>query len=302
MRRNIIIVLFLGLPLMASGQFNVPRLSQYLNNGLSVNPAYAGSREAFSFTGVSRTIYTGFDGHPRGFLTGVHSPIKKGNVALGATIENLKDPGISNTGIYAHYAYRVWLGKLRLSMGLRAGIYNYKLNYDEIDLRDPGDNAFNSRSGFAPNFGAGLYLYDTRFFLGFSIPYFLNLPDSTGFAGKLDTRSYRYILTGGYLLNVSDNLKLKPSAMIEYSIATVDVQGGMNFIMFDDKLWLGAFYRTSAKTITSILEVQVSKPLRLGLAYDYSFTNISRVTNGSFEIMFRYELNYETNVNNPVYF
>lgn len=302
MKRTTYILLFVLLPIMGYGQFNVPRLSQYLNNGLSVNPAYAGSREAFSFTGVSRSVYSGFEGNPRGLLAGMHSPVKKGNVALGLTIENSRDPGVSNTGVYTHYAFRVWLGKMRLSMGLRAGLYHYNLNPSEIDLKDPGDMAFNSRSGIAPNFGAGVYLYNNRFFAGLSVPYFLNLPDSTGFSGKFESRSYRYILTTGYLWDVSENLKLKPTAMIEYSIATLDIQGGLNFIMFDDKFWLGALYRTTSKTLTSILEVQVSSPLRLGLAYDYSFTNISRVTSGSFEIMFRYELNYKTNVNNPVYF
>ena len=302
MKRILYIACLLVVPVLGYSQFTVPRLSQYLNNGLANNPAYAGSREALSFTGVHRAVYSGFEGNPTGFLGGVHSPLKKGNVALGLTVENSSDPGISNTGVYTHYAFRVWLGKMRLSMGLRAGLYNYRMNQSELDLLDPGDNAFNSRSGFAPNFGAGLYLYNPRFFAGFSVPYFLNLPDSTGFAGGFDSRSYRYLFMTGYLLDVSDNLKLKPSAMIEYSIGTVDIQGGLNFIMFDDKLWLGALYRTSSKTLTTILEVQVSKPLRLGIAYDYSFTNITRVTNGSFELMFRYELNYEADVNNPIYF
>jgi hypothetical protein len=75
MKRFFQIGLLLIFPVLVSGQFAVPRLSQYLNNGLSANPAYAGSREAFSFTGVSRSLYTGFEGHPRGFLTGMHSPV-----------------------------------------------------------------------------------------------------------------------------------------------------------------------------------------------------------------------------------
>ncbi|MFW5877595.1 MAG: PorP/SprF family type IX secretion system membrane protein [bacterium] len=302
MKRFIYAILLLIISLTSYGQFEVPRLSQYLNNGLTANPAYAGSREAFSFTGVHRSVYTGFEGHPRGFLTGIHSPLKEGNVALGLSLENSRNPGISNTGVYTHYAYRVWLGKTRLSMGLRAGVYNYSLNMGDLNLRDPGDQSFNSRSGFAPNFGAGLYLYNSDFFLGFSIPYFLNLPDSTGFAGKFDPQSYHYLLMAGYLLSLSDNFKVKPTTLVEYSIGTVDIQGGVNFITFHDKLWIGALYRSTSKTLTSVLEFQVSSPLRFGIAYDYSFTNISQVTNGSFEIMFRYELNYQTNVKSPIYF
>ncbi len=302
MKRFLHIIFLLNISLLTFGQFEVPRLSQYLNNGLSANPAYAGSREALSFTGVHRSVYTGFEGNPKGFLTGIHSPVKEGNVALGLSLENSRNPGITNTGVYTHYAYRVWLGKVRLSMGLRAGIYNYSMNNEELNLRHQNDNSFSSRSGFAPNFGAGLYLYNSRFFVGFSVPYFLNLPDSTGFSGRFDSKSYRYLLMAGYLFELSENLKLKPTAMIEYSIGIPDIQGGVNLIAFDDKLWLGALYRTTSKTVTSILELQVSSPLRLGIAYDYSFTNISRVTSGSFEIMFRYELNYQTNVKSPIYF
>lgn len=302
MKRFLYIILLSGISLIASAQFEVPRLSQYLNSGLTANPAYAGSREAFSFTGVHRSVYSGFEGHPSGFLMGIHSPVKEGNVALGLSVENSRNPGITNTGVYTHYAYRVWLGKIRLSMGLRAGVYNYSMNNEELNLLHPTDNAFNSRSGFAPNFGAGLYLYNPDFFVGFSIPYFLNLPDSTGFTGRFETQSYRYLFMAGYLLNLTDNFKIKPTTMIEYSIGTVDIQGGINFITFNDKLWIGALYRTTSKTLTSILEFQVSSPLRLGVAYDYSFTNISRVTTGSFEIMFRYELNYQTNVKSPIYF
>jgi type IX secretion system PorP/SprF family membrane protein len=302
MKKAIHIIILLSIPILGSGQFTVPRLSQYLNNGLSANPAYAGSRETRSFTGVYRSVYAGFEGNPSGAFFGLHSPTKKGNVAWGVSYERMSNPGISNNGVYGHYAYRVWLGKVRLSMGLKAGMYNYSMNTGDLNLLHPTDNAFNNRSGFAPNFGAGLYLYDQKFFAGFSVPYFLNLPDSTGFTGKLDTKSYRYILMGGYLLDLSPNLKLKPTALVEYSIGTFDIQGGVNLITFNDKLWLGALYRATSSTITSVLELQVSSPLRIGIAFDHSFTNISRVSNGSFELMFRYEWNYKTNVKSPVYF
>lgn len=302
MKKVLHIIVILGISLPAFGQFTVPRLSQYLNNGLSANPAYAGSREARSFSGVYRSVYTGFEGNPSGAFIAYHTPTKKGNVAWGASYERASNPGITNNGIYAHYAYRIWLGKLRLSMGLKGGLYNYNMNIGDLNLLHPNDNAFNSRNGFAPNFGAGLYLYNPDFFVGFSIPYFLNLPDSTGFSGRFDTNSYRYLLMTGYLFNISENFKIKPTAMLEYSIASFDFQGGVNFITFNDQLWLGALYRTTSRTLTSILEIQISSPLRIGLAYDYSFTNLSRVSNGSFELMFRYEWNYKTNVKSPIYF
>lgn len=300
MKRISAILLFF-IPILTSAQFEVPRLSQYLNNGLSNNPAYAGSRDALSFSGVHRSLYTGFEGNPTGFMAALHTPLKKGNVALGLTVENKSYPGYANTGVYGHYAFRTWLGGVRLSMGLRAGVYNYKLNYSDLLLKDGTDAAFNADHGFAPNFGAGVYLYNNKFFAGLSVPYFLNLPDSSGSIG-FDTGSYRYLMTGGYLFDISDNFKLKASSMIEYSISRIDVQGGLNFILFGDKLWLGELYRYTSRTLTSMIEFQVSRPLRIGLAYDYSFTNLSRVSNGSFEVMFRYEFNFKADVASPFYF
>jgi type IX secretion system PorP/SprF family membrane protein len=299
--KRLLFILAALVPMTLAAQFEVPRLSQYLNNGLSNNPAYAGSRDALSITGVRRSLYTGFEGNPTGYMAALHTPLKKGNVALGLTVENKSYPGYSNTGVYSHYAYRIWLGGVRLSMGLRAGLYNYQLNYSELMLKDGTDPAFNAENGFKPNFGAGVYLYNNRFFAGLSVPYFLNLPDSTG-SLEFDYRSYRYLLTGGYLFDFTDNFKLKASTMVEYSISRIDVQGGVNFILFGDMLWLGGLYRYTSSTLTSMVEFQISRPLRLGIAYDYSFTNLSRVSNGSFEVMFRYEFNFKADVESPFYF
>ncbi len=302
MRKKLFFILsFILLAGIANSQYEIPRLSQYLINGLVVNPAYAGSRESLSSATVAKYYFAGFEGAPGTYKFGLHSPLKNDKVALGLTVENYNNPSYSNTGAYAHYAYRIWLGGLRLAMGLKAGFFQYKENYDALDLLNSQDPSFTNETGFAPNFGAGLYLYNNKFFAGLSVPYFLNLPDSSR-GINFDTRSYHYMLTLGYLYEVSENLKLKPSALIDYSVSGLDVQSGVNFILMDDKLWLGALYRTSSRALTGILEVQLNSWLRIGYAYDHSFTNLSNVSNGTHEIMLRWELNFESNAESPLYF
>lgn len=301
MKKLIYISVLISLACQSYSQFEVPRLSQYLNNGLAINPAYAGSREALSGTLVYRSLYQGFEGNPKGFLAAAHTPMKDGNVALGVTIENKSYPGYNNTGLYGHYAYRMWLKGMRLSFGLRAGLYSYDLDYTELDLMDPTDPEFSSEKGLSPNFGTGVYIYNNDFFFGFSVPYLLNLPDRTSKI-RFDPASYRYILTAGYLWHVSDAFSLKPSTLIEYSKTGLDIQGGFNYILMDDNLWLGTLYRFTSRTLTAVVEFQASSPWRIGIAYDWSFTDISRVSNGSFEIMLRYELNFVSNIESPFYF
>jgi type IX secretion system PorP/SprF family membrane protein len=301
MNKTGIIFIFVCLPFVLKAQFDPPRLSQYLNNGLSYNPAYAGSREALSATSVYRSVYMGFEGHPKGMFFGIHSPVGKGKVALGGAVEGNSFPGYSNYGIYGNYSYRMWLGSMRLALGLKAGVYNYSMNYSQLDLLNPTDPQFTDDKGFAPNFGAGLYLYNNNFFFGLSVPYFLNTPDSAS-SFNIDPGAYHYYLTAGYLWDISENFKIKASTLTDYSIGVLDIQGGLNFIMFDDKVWLGGLYRSSSRTITGLLELQLSPPLRLGIAYDYSFTNLSRVSYGSMELLLRYEFKFKADVDSPIYF
>ncbi len=285
-------------------QFDIPRLSQYLINGMVINPAYAGSREALSMTMVDKEYLTGFDGHPRTMKFAAHTPLKNERIALGLSIENNYNPLVRNTGIYGDYAYRIWLGGVRLSMGLKAGIYHFNEDYSgDFQLYDQTevDPSFISNSGFAPNFGAGVYLYNNKFFTGLSVPYFLDFPEK-GNKMNFNTGSYHYIMTAGYLFDFSENFRLKPSTLIDYSAARLDLQAGLNFILLQDKFWAGAMYRTSARAFTGILEFQLFSSLRLGYAYDYYFTHLSKISNGTHEIMLRYELKFKSNVDSPFYF
>ena len=303
-RRTLILFILILAARHAGAQFDIPRLSQYLINGMVINPAYAGSREALSLTAVDKEYLTGFAGHPRTMKFAVHTPLKNEHVALGFSIENNYNPLVNNTGIYGNYAYRIWLGGVRLSFGLKAGIYHYNEDFSgDFHLYDnmETDPSFISKSGFAPNFGAGVYMYNNKFFTGLSIPYFLDFPGE-GKSFNFNTGSYHYILTAGYLFDVSENLKLKPSTLVDYSTANLDVQAGLNFIMFQDRVWAGAMYRTMAHAFTGIIEFQVFSSFRIGYAYDYYFTNLSKVSNGTHEIMLRFELKFRKKAVSPFYF
>ncbi len=303
-RKTLISLILVLAAINAGAQFDIPRLSQYLINGMVINPAYAGSRESVSGTLVDKEYLTGFKGHPRTMKFAIHSPLKNDKIALGLSIENNYNPLVKNTGIYGNYAYRIWLGDVRLSFGLKAGIYHYSEDFSgDFQLYDQSqtDPEFISSSGIAPNFGAGVYMYNNKFFTGLSVPYFLDFPRE-GHKFNFNTGSYHYILTAGYLLDVTEDFKIKPSTLVDYSTANIDIQAGLNFIMMQDKVWAGAMYRTNAHAITGIIEFQLASWLRLGYAYDYYFTSLSRISNGTHEIMLRYELKFRSNVDSPFYF
>ena len=276
------------------------RLSQYMFNGLVLNPAYAGSRDAVSASVLHKQYLAGIEGGPVAQNLCVHTPTKNEKVALGLMIDNFTNPVTQFNSIMFNYAYRLWVGGSRLSLGLRGGAYYYSNNFSQLELRDETDNLFTNENGITPNFGAGLYFYNPKYYLGLSVPFFLSKPDSLGHIVH-DVNNYDFLLMGGYLFSLNDNFKLKPAFIVDYSLKDIDYQVGMHLIFFRDALWLGGAYK-KGKELSAMIEIQINRQLKLGYAYDHSFTDISRVTNGTHEIMLRYELKFRADVNSPFYF
>ena len=59
-----------------------PVYSQYLQNGLMINPAYAGTREVLSFFMSGRLQWAGIDGAPKSETLSLHSLLKDDRVGL----------------------------------------------------------------------------------------------------------------------------------------------------------------------------------------------------------------------------
>jgi type IX secretion system PorP/SprF family membrane protein len=57
--------------------------SQYMFNMLAVNPAYAGSRDVLSMTGVYRQQWVGIEGAPTTQSFTIDMPVKKEKVGIG---------------------------------------------------------------------------------------------------------------------------------------------------------------------------------------------------------------------------
>jgi len=299
--RNIFCILFILLFSRVGAQ-DIPyihRINQYLFNGILLNPAYAGSREALSTTIMHRTQWAGFEGAPVSQSLAAHTPTKKEKVAVGIIVDNFSIPSVHYNSIYLHYAYRIWIKSSRLSLGLKAGGYMYKEKLSDLVLRDQVDPSFAGRTGIAPNFGAGAYFYNQKYFIGFSVPFFMSTSDTAKLA--FDFKKYHMILSGGYLFDFGQNIKLKPSFMLDYNKFILDYQVGLHCIMLDDMLWIGGAYRSN-HDISAMVEVQINPQIKIGYSYDFSTSDIARYSNGSHEILFRYELIYKAKAESPFYF
>src|SRR5690606_41836180 len=66
----------------------LPQFTQYMFNTVSINPAYAGSRETLSVVGLHRSQWVGMDGAPTTQTLSVHAPLRNEKIGLGFSFIN----------------------------------------------------------------------------------------------------------------------------------------------------------------------------------------------------------------------
>jgi type IX secretion system PorP/SprF family membrane protein len=286
-----------------------PVYSQYLQNGLLINPAYAGTRGALSGFLSYRMQWMGISNAPVFQTLSFHTPMKNGKVSLGIMGQFMQFGFTKSKSIYASYAYNIQIGPGKLSFGLKGGADFSNTDYSGIDLTNPGDPVFTEagKSYVLPNFGAGVYYYSEKLFAGLSVPKFLSYKKTGANSVQAYHRfsEYDFIFTAGGLIPISDFVKFKPSVLINYSLQStkklsqLDING--NFIL-SDLIWVGGSWRTSEEVAVGILQVQLNPQLMLGFSYDYPVGRMNSFSKGSSEFILRYEFGSRISAANPRYF
>jgi len=68
-----------------------------------------------------------------------------------------------------------------------------------------------------------------------------------------------------------------------------------------DKFWAGVSYR-NGRSFAGLFQFQDNNQLRIAYTYDFDIGRIGQYSNGSHEIMLRYEFRYKIDVANPLIF
>jgi type IX secretion system PorP/SprF family membrane protein len=269
--------------------------TQYMFNGLVINPAYAGSQETFVATGLFRKQWLGINNAPQTQAFSAHSPLDKlykkkrpgSNVSLGVII--LKDEvAITNqTGVAFVYAYRIRLAnKASLAMGLQAGMSQMVIKYSQLGVDDPSFLIGNV-SELVPNFGGGIYYNTRKFYAGFSAPAMLQKRwDDFGANTSLQPECF---LSMGYVFDLrSPLMKLKPNLLMK-RVKGNPVQFDLNCNLYlSDRVELGVSWR-SFESVSGMVRVGLNSRFTLGYAYDMpSGSELSELSNGSHEMSISY--------------
>jgi type IX secretion system PorP/SprF family membrane protein len=321
-----IMILLLNIGFRAEAQQNV----QYVFNGLSVNPAYAGYKEDLYVNTVYRHQWAGFPGAPRtggASIDGATGNDKKVGLGLQLLFDRLGPQDALS--LYGSYSYRIPLDDedtRRLCLGIGAGVTQYAIDGTALSYVDNDDEAIptGKQSVWVPDARFGIYYYTPKFYAGVSVMDLFSLyTDASRYTWKGNNystirKTQHLYVTAGTMFQLNEMLQLKPSILIKEDFkgpTSVDLNA---FLLIGEKVWLGGSYRTNAKlwkknnlpgdlsqlnAASAMVEFYATPSFRIGYSYDLNVNKMAGYQGGSHEISLGFLFpSKKFTVQNPRYF
>jgi type IX secretion system PorP/SprF family membrane protein len=288
-----------------------PHYTQYMYNMNVINPAYAGSKENLAFGLLYRKQWVDVEDSPTTMTFSGHSPVGK-NVGLGLSVVNDKIGPVEETNFYGDFSYTLNLGgDHRLALGIKAGLTLHDVGlYSDIgqnNVPDADDPAFSENSNNTYfNIGAGFFYYTNNYYVALSVPNMLKSKhldiNDDGQQREFGSETQHYFLTAGYVFQLSENTKFKPSALLKSSFEvspSIDVSA--NFLFYE-RFEIGATYRLD-DSFGAMVNYAITPNLRIGYAYDHIISDLKVTTPSSHEVILLFDLNFPRKVSrSPRYF
>lgn len=269
------------------------QFTQYNDNMLYFNPAYAGSRDYMSMTAIHRQQWVGFEGAPISDCFSLHTPLKYESVALGISLLNDRLGPLNQTWFNTNFSYTLkFRNKTKLAFGLNSGLNVVNLNLSDLVTVDNNDPLFNQNltSRILPNFGGGIYYHTKQFYAGLSVPRIIESKPKAGLINVNDQRHY-YLSVGGYF-KFNRRLKLRPSMMLKITKnAPLSLDASVCTIFYD-RLWLGVNYRL-LESSGFLAQIQLTQQIKIGYSFDVSTSRLVKYNYGTHEILLNYDLSFK---------
>lgn len=297
---SIITLSILGLTVNAQQD---AQFTQYFDNTLFVNPAYAGSNDMLNVTGIHRQQWVGFAGRPVSTTMSIHSPIVKRNMGLGLTFVDDRVGPITQNLFYADFSYTLNFANSpgQLSFGAKGGINVLNSKSSELNTIVDQDQKIisNVRNAVSPNFGFGMYYHTPKWFAGISAPKLLEY--DAGDVTNVQEQRHYFLMAGGVIpinriwkLRPTTNLKFTEGAPLSIDLSVAGI--------YNETLWLGVMHRW-ADSFGAFVQYQITPQFKVGCAYDQTVTALRSYNSGTYEILLSYDFVFENDgIRSPRYF
>lgn len=312
-------IIFLGLVLsiFRVDAQQLGMLTQFMYGKSTINPAFVGIERAPELGIFMRQQWIGLDGAPSIQILSFDTPFSREDNGAGFILQRQKLGVNSTTRLMGQYAYKIRLAnKGFLSMGLQAGLENFRLNYNDPDLyiydgliEDPTlVNGTFSHNAFV--LGLGIYYRGRKSYFGISAPTIYTQSFSEE---EIRSKSQKQIsIMGGYLMNLTPRHELIIQGHSKYVPEwPINFEFNANLVT-EDTYECGLSYRLSSgftsnlyKAVALTLGVKILEQTFVSLSYDYDLSRLQAVQWGSIELSARYQIKRKEVINpgiNPRFF
>lgn len=276
--------------------------TQFMYNKLYLNPAYAGAEGYGSFVGIYRNQWIGFEGAPVSQVVSFNTPFVGRRVGFGIVLNHDKIGIMNNFNGALSYSYSlVETENASLRIGLQGTAKYFRVDFSDPaleidDINDPSIAANQTTNDMYWNFGTGLYLEVNNFFFGASAPKLIeNVFSFNPTAGddRAAERRHFYLMTG-FSLPVSTQTSVKTAVLAKYvQHAPLDVDINLA-LEFQRRFSAGLSYRIGGDgfgdSVDFLVFGQINPMFGLGLAYDYTLSDLRSANSGSIEALLRVDL------------
>lgn len=298
---TILIVCFLGI--VAKAQ-QPSQHSLYMLNPFKFNPAYAGLDHSLSATGVYRRQWVDLPESPTTQNLNFHLPLYFLGGAVGANFENDALGAERTTSVTMAYAFQRPVGNGLLSLALEGGLVQKSIDgsklrtpdgiYEDGTIIQHNDDILPTtlESGSAPTFHAGIYFQSEKFEAGLSAQ---NLSEASVELTALSFQLVRtYYANFGFNFDLSNSVSIHPSALIRSDVTQTQTDLSLIF-RYNDNIFGGTSFRgynsNSIDAVSLIAGFNINEHFTVGYAYDITLSELSNVSNGSHEVIIKYNLN-----------
>jgi type IX secretion system PorP/SprF family membrane protein len=234
------------------------------------------------------------------------APFLDSKLGLGFSITNDKIGVTKETHFLTNYSYKINMERGSLSLGLGAGLITTNTAWSDLVVLDPGDENYltNSRVFVVPDFTFGAYYLNQNYFAGLSIPKLLGYKfnyDKNRYTLMVNPGKYNYLLNAGYVYTLNQKIKLFPSTLITISPGEKLLVDLNAYVSLNDRIWAGASYR-NGRSLGALCQFAINNQFRVAYTYDFDLGKLGQYSNGSHEIMIRYEFHYKVNAVSPLNF
>lgn len=290
------------------------QFTQFMHNKLYLNPAYAGARGIPYFNALYRNQWTGFEGAPESKLLSFNSPLFGDRVGFGITIAN-HTLGIQNKwDASMAYSYNIEINdESAVRFGLQGSIRYQGLDFSDpsVEIRQEGDESIlydEELTQYNGNFGVGMYVNIKNTYFGASIPHFF--PSELGInpnqVPEIARDFAHFYFMAGTMVPINKNVQFKPAILTKYvNGAPFDLDVNASF-MFNETVTMGLSYRLggdNAGDSVDLLAMYQVNSVGIGVAYDFTLSEVKETSSGSFEVLLRYDFIKErSDMANPRFF